>query len=132
MIQVNLKCPQCGRSLMDGEHQIDGCPAVGLETRFRGQQGALRLSSLYGSYNLEMGVPCPEGETAQLFCPHCRKELKSTRTCELCRAPMAALAFEEGGVIQICCRRGCKKHLIEFEDPELEIQAFYKKYATLG
>ena len=53
-----------------------------------------------------------------------------TRLCEICKAPMVSFGFKEGGIIQICSRRGCKKHLIEFEDPEVELRAFYEKYSV--
>ncbi|MBI4669020.1 MAG: hypothetical protein HY747_07515 [Elusimicrobia bacterium] len=130
MIQVDLKCPHCGHSLMDEQNRIDDHPSVRVTAKFGNKKGDLRLSSLYGSYKIDISVPCPKGKVAQLFCPHCRLELKTTRICEICRAPMAAFGFKEGGTIQVCSRRGCKKHLIEFEDPEAELRLFYNKYST--
>jgi len=43
---------------------------------------------------------------------------------------MAAFKLRDGGKIQICSRRGCKKHLLEFQDPESELEAFYKSYTS--
>ena len=129
MIQVNVKCPHCGKSLMDEDVKIDGHPSVRVMISYENKSGFLRLSSLYGSYNVESEIFVPQEKIAQFFCPHCKAELKSTRICELCRASMVPLNFASGGVIQICSRRGCKKHLIEFEKLETELLAFYNKYA---
>jgi len=128
MIQVNVKCPHCGKSLMEEGHKIDGHPSVKVLIEYEKKKSSLYLSSLYGSYNIETEVFVPEKKIAQFFCPNCQKELKSTRLCELCQAPMVAMNFESGGIIQICSRRGCKKHLIEFDKLESELSAFYNKY----
>jgi predicted RNA-binding Zn-ribbon protein involved in translation (DUF1610 family) len=129
MIQVNVKCPHCGKSLMDDEIKIDGHPSVKVNIQWGGERGRLRLSSLYGSYEIDAQVAVPEGEIARFFCPHCNTELSSSRTCEKCSAPMVSMKFIQGGKVEICSRRGCKKHLIEFEDLESELRAFYNKYS---
>ena len=128
MIQVNVKCPHCGKSLMEEKHSLDGHPSVKVLIEYEKKKSSLYLSSLYGSYNIETEVFVPEKKIAQFFCPNCQKELKSTRICELCQAPMVPMNFESGGIIQICSRRGCKKHLIEFDKLESELSAFYNKY----
>jgi methionyl-tRNA synthetase len=129
MIQVNVKCPHCGKSLMDADVKIDDHPSVTVLIGYENKRGFLHLSSLYGSYNIESEVFVPQEKIAQFFCPHCEAELKSTRLCELCQAPMIPMRFTEGGTVQICSRRGCKRHLIEFEELETEIRAFYDKYS---
>jgi len=129
MIQVHLQCLHCRNSLMDESRKIDNHPAIVVDVSQGRRKGRLYLSSLYGSYNIGIQISCPDGKVARFFCPHCRKELKSTRICEVCGAPMVAFGFQEGGIILICSRRGCKKHLIEFEDPELELRTFYEKYS---
>ena len=130
MIQVNVKCPVCGKSLMDDSHKIDNCPSIAVNLVFGKKKGAMYLSSLYGSYNIDIKVPCPVGKVSKFYCPHCKEELKASRTCEVCDAPMVGFSFKEGGAIQICSRMGCKKHLVEFEDPELELRMFYENYGT--
>jgi hypothetical protein len=50
--------------------------------------------------------------------------------CEKCNAKMALMNIEDGGNIQICSRKGCKKHLLEFEDLQTELKAFYNVYST--
>jgi hypothetical protein len=115
---------------MDEGRTIDAAPSVAADVRVGDKTGKVFLSAIYGSYNFEITVPCKDGEVGEFSCPHCRKALAGLRTCELCRAPMAAFALREGGLIQICSRRGCRKHLIEFEDPGLAMKAFYDKFAA--
>ena len=129
MIQVNLQCPHCRENLMDAEYKIDNQDSVRVEVELGGKRGWLRLSSLYGSYTIESEFDLPLGTIATFFCPHCDTELRSKRFCEECGAPMVAMNFKEGGIVQICSRRGCKKHLIEFEDLESELRAFYNRYS---
>lgn len=129
MIQVNVKCPHCGKSLMDEEKKIDGHASVKLNIQWGGERGRLRLSSLYGSYHVDSQLAVPTGDVAKFFCPHCNVGLASSRNCEQCDAPMVSMKFVEGGTVQICSRRGCKKHLIEFESLESELRAFYEKYS---
>lgn len=130
MIRVRLKCQHCGHSLMDKKTYIDSRPSIRLLALCGKRKGPLNLSALYGSYTIESGIPVLSGRIVRAYCPHCKKELKGSRKCEKCNAAMIALAMQEGGMVQICSRRGCKKHLFEFEDPEAEIRAFYSKYST--
>ena len=129
MIQVNVKCPHCGESLMDEERKIDDHPSVKLNIQRGEERGTLRLSSLYGSYNIDSDLSLPQGEVVKFFCPHCESELTGSRNCEKCNAPMIPMKFAQGGTVQICSRRGCRKHLIEFEELDTELKAFYDKYS---
>jgi len=130
MIHLNVKCPHCEKSLMDEKLKIDNYPSIKVKIGYKGKTGKLNLSALYGSYNINSELDVPEGEIARFFCPYCNSELKSTRTCEVCNAPMVAFKSAQGGLLQICSRHGCKKHLIEFEDLETEISVFYDEYST--
>ncbi len=130
MIQLNLKCLHCGHSLMDENNKIDNYPSIALVAGYGRKRGKLYLSSLYGSYHIDIRISCPKGKIAQFFCPHCKKELKTIDKCKLCGAPIISFAFKEGGILLICSRRGCKRHLIEFEDPEQELRAFYNTYSV--
>ena len=130
MIQVNVKCPHCEQSLMDKDHKIDDHASIKVMIEFEGRKGWLSLSSLYGSYNTESEFAITDGEIVRFFCSKCNANLEGTRKCEKCNAPMIAVDFVNGGVVQICSRKGCKKHLIEFEDLEREIGAFYDTYST--
>ncbi|MFH1619510.1 MAG: hypothetical protein ABIG11_06350 [bacterium] len=130
MIQVYVKCPKCGKSLMNQARKMDGKPVITITMTYAGKNAALHLSSLYGSYAIETGLNVPLGKIAGFRCPHCRADLKSTRKCDICGAQMVAFELKQGGLIQICSRRGCRKHVLEFQDPEGELQAFYKSYST--
>jgi methionyl-tRNA synthetase len=109
--------------------KIDEHPSVKLNIQWGGEKGRLRLSSLYGSYNIDSELPVLVGDVAKFFCPHCNANLAGSRNCEECSAPMVPLKFAEGSTVQICSRRGCKKHLIEFEELETALRAFYDKYS---
>ncbi|MEW6685733.1 MAG: hypothetical protein AB1393_05950 [Candidatus Edwardsbacteria bacterium] len=130
MIQVTVECPHCRKSLMDEKVKIDGHPSIKVMIEYMKERGTLYLSSLYGSYNIQSELLVPEGKIAHFFCPYCKAYLETTRICEKCEAPMVAMKFPRGGIIQICSRRGCKKHLVEFEDLETEIREFYEAYST--
>ncbi|MBI4423269.1 MAG: hypothetical protein HY554_06060 [Elusimicrobia bacterium] len=127
---MRVKCGRCGESLMDEETQIDSRPSIRVVARAGAKAGELRLSSAYGSYRVRPGLELKKGAIARFFCPHCKREMAGSRSCEKCEAPMIPLALQEGGVVQICSRRGCKKHCLEFEDPEAELRAFYGAYST--
>lgn len=130
MIKVKVGCPRCRKSLMDEAMQIDSNPSIRVRVKSGGKTGELYLSSVYGSFRIRHDFPMKKGALARFYCPHCRRELAGTRSCEKCAAPMIPLALHESGLVQICSRRGCKKHVIEFEDPEAEIRAFYSAYPT--
>lgn len=130
MIKVRVKCGRCGESLMDEEAKIDSKPSIKVLAQTGAKKGELHLSAVYGSYRIKPGMDIKKGKVAKFFCPHCKKELAGSRTCDKCSAPMIPLSLHDGGQVQICARRGCKKHLIEFEDPEAELRAFYSAYST--
>ena len=128
MINVSLKCPCCSKSLMDPAKKLDNTAAISVRLTYAGKNAPLYLSARYGSYAVETGLNIPPGKIAGFRCPHCKADLKSTRKCEVCSAQMVAFDLKEGGQVQICSRRGCKKHLLEFQNPDSELQAFYKSY----
>lgn len=130
MIHVKLKCFHCGKNLMDKGFEIDNHPSVKVIIKYKGKQGILHLSSLYGSYNIDSEIEVPKGEIARFICPHCKSNLGSSRTCYKCSAPMVTFESALGGYLRICSRKGCKKHGIEFENLETELRAFYEKYST--
>jgi len=112
---VRVACPHCNRSLMSDEHLLDGHPMVRLTAAFDHQHGWLRLSSLYGDYRSESEFLVPAGAVVQCFCPHCHAELRSTRLCARCDAPMVSLLVRGAGVVQFCSRNGCKEHLLDLD-----------------
>lgn len=124
LLRLHVQCPHCGVSFDDPDNPIDGQPSLLLQTEVKGQRGWIRLSPLYGSYELESEHEMPASEVVKLICPSCDKEMVSTRACELCQAAMARMKLASGGAIQVCLRIGCKKHLLEFEDVDGDLQPF--------
>ena len=130
MIHLNLKCRHCGKHLMDAGFEIDDHPSIKVIMEYEGKHGILHLSSQYGSYNSNLEFDIPEGEIVRFICPHCKSDLMSSRICYECGALMVTFESVLGGYLRICSRRGCKKHIIEFENLETELGAFYEKYST--
>jgi len=110
---IKLRCPHCNHSLLDPNFLLDDQPSVRLTISFSGKHGWLRLSSLYGSYNLKSEYEIPMDTIADFFCPHCHSELVGSSTCVVCNAPMVPMTIYGGGLIQICSRRGCKSHSMD-------------------
>ena len=130
MIHIDVKCHQCNKSLMDKEFLLDNHSSVKIIIDYKSKKGTLHLSSRYGSYKIKSEIDVPKGEIVRFLCPHCKSDLKSSRSCYECSAPMVTFESALGGHLRICSRRGCKTHGIEFENLETELRAFYEKYST--
>jgi NADH-quinone oxidoreductase subunit E len=111
MVEVN--CPRCNHSLMDADHQIDDQPSIRLTASFQNKHTPFRLSSLYGSGNVESDEEVPFDTVLNLFCPHCHAELAGVSNCAVCGAPMVPMIVRSGGMVQICSRRGCRNHMLD-------------------
>jgi len=115
---------------MDEQHLIQDKSSISLMGRLPGGvTGAIRLCAFYGDYTIETSLTIPEDVIVEFSCPYCRESLMSQRQCDGCDAPMAAYQLPQGGKVQICAKRGCKGHLLEFENPEEDLRAFYEKYS---
>lgn len=110
---IQVRCPRCNHSLMDLAAYIDGYPSIRVTVSFNGEHGWLRLSSLYGSYEVEAEHAAPRESIVNFFCPHCHTELRSGTGCPECGAPMVPMAVEGGGVVRICSRQGCRGHILD-------------------
>ena len=110
---VSVNCSRCNHSLMDPDHPIDDAPSIRVTASFERKHGWLRLSSLYGSYNLECEYEIPADTVVHVFCPHCHAELKGASNCPDCSAPMIAMIVRGGGIVQVCSRRGCRGHMLD-------------------
>ena len=110
---IQVVCPQCNHSLMKPEHPIDGHPCIHVTISFHRKHGWLRLSSLYGSFNIESEYEIPVDTEVNFFCPHCHAELVGSSTCPECSSPMILMLVKNGGNIHICSRRGCKGHILD-------------------
>ena len=104
---VVVSCPSCNHSLMDESFYIEGRPSIRMTMSFNHKHGWLRLSSIYGRYDVFSEYDIPRGAVLQLFCTHCHSELISSWECAACGAPMVQMMVRGGGVVRICSRRGC-------------------------
>ena len=129
-LKVNVKCPYCRQSLMDKEKTIDGLPSIKVFIQFHDKKGFLYLSSIYGSYSISSETHIPTDEIVLFFCPHCHSSLLTNNLCENCHVPMTEFELKQGGRVQICSKRGCKKHAIEFSNLSQEISTFYSEYSV--
>ena len=127
-VSLNVKCPICGVSFMDEEHPVDNEPSIKLNIKIADKNGAINLSSIYGSYNYICDVDCPNNDIAEFSCPHCHFDLNSDIECKVCKAPMAPFYLDMGGRVSVCTRAGCKNHVIEFEDLSMALAKFYQEY----
>jgi len=114
---VEVSCARCNHSLMDPEHAVDGHPSIRVTFAYDGVHGHIRLSSLYGSHNVESDQEIPIGTQADFFCPHCHAHLTGSSNCPECRTPMVPMIVRGGGIVQICSRRGCKGHILDVGGP---------------
>ena len=110
---IGVSCSRCNHSLMDPGHQIDGHPSIRVTASFERKHGWLRLSSLYGSYNVESEYEIPEDTLVNIFCPYCHGDLSSSTPCPECGALMVAMIVRGGGMVEVCSRRGCKGHMLD-------------------
>lgn len=110
---LEVSCSRCNHSLMDPGHLVDGLPSVRITQSFGQQHGWLRLSSLYGSHNMEAEYEVPQDTVVHLFCPHCHTELVGATDCPECGVQMVPMIVRGGGIVQICPRRGCKGHILD-------------------
>jgi len=113
VFQLRVSCPRCNHSLMDAGYKIDNCPSIRVTVSFQHRHGWLRLSSLYGSYNIKSEYELTHDEVVNIFCPHCHTELMGVTDCPECGIPMIPFIVRGGGTVQICSRLGCKGHLLD-------------------
>ena len=110
---VEISCPHCNHSFKDETFTIDGYPSLKINIAMDHQQGWIRLSCLYGSYNVSTEFEIPEGKIVDFICPHCNLQIRSTSDCSQCGAPMIPMLVDGGGIVRICSRRGCKSHILD-------------------
>ena len=110
---IDVSCPHCNQSFKDETFAIDGYPSLKIDVTMNHQQGWIRLSSLYGSYNVSTEFDIPEGMVVNFICPHCNSKIHSNSDCSQCGAPMIPINVDGGGIISICSRRGCSNHTLD-------------------
>lgn len=110
---IHVSCLSCNHSLMDDDFLIDDYPSIRLSASFGKKYGSLRLSSVYGSYNIESEHEISTDSVVNIFCPHCHVEMKGISICPECGERMVLMRVQGGGIVQICPRRGCNGHLLD-------------------
>ncbi len=131
-LSIKVKCPTCGESLMDHEKQVDNQSSIKLIVKKSGQEGILRLSSIYGSHNYSSDMEFELDEIVDLICPNCKTKFQSENICKSCSGPMVYFTLDMGGKVSICERVGCKNHSVEFEDLSLAMAKLYQEYGFRG
>ncbi len=112
---LEVNCPHCNHSLMDPTRLIDSLPSIRLTISFENQHCRFNRSCLYGSFNIDSQIDIPTDTVLYFFCPHCYAELVSASNCTECGAPMVPMVVRNGGMMQVCSRRGCKSHRLDLE-----------------
>lgn len=126
-IEVTVKCPNCGKSMMNSSVLVDEMPSIELEAVIEGRKGRVYLSQIYGSYNkIFEGVEDIPDAVVQCGCPSCHDLLPIVKTCT-CKAPVASVNLELGGSVNFCTRNGCRSHSLEFENPDDAFKLFLDK-----
>ncbi len=110
---LSASCPQCGHTLMDAGHVINGHASLKLTASFAGRTGTVHLSAFYGSTQADCDGEIPGGALAVLSCPHCAQELSGMSGCPECGATMAMMAVGKYATLYICARRGCPGHRLD-------------------
>jgi ssDNA-binding Zn-finger/Zn-ribbon topoisomerase 1 len=127
-VSLHVKCPLCGKSLMDDEVILNGKPSVKVNIISEKDRGVLHLCSTYGCELKKMEVQVGPHEVVEFYCPHCNKDLSTNEHCTVCEAPMVSFFIKAGGEVRICSRNGCLNHHIVFKDISSELSKFYYEY----
>lgn len=105
---IDVSCPRCNHSLMDGSVQLDDRPTIRLMTSAGARHGWWWLSALYGSAARRNEQELAPETVLRVFCPHCHAELAGAANCATCHAPLVPMLLRAGGIVQFCSRRGCR------------------------
>lgn len=128
LISLKVKCPHCGKSLMDHTQFLNAKPSIKVRIELNDQAGFLNLCSTYGCFDKLSTVELTPGEVATLSCPGCKTELKGNQVCDTCGAPIVDFLLDKGGKVHVCSRIGCQKHYVSFEDIYTTLSSFYQEY----
>jgi len=128
LISLKVKCPHCGKSLMDHTLFLNAKPSIKVRIDHQGKQGMLNLCSTFNCLDKQSSIELTKGEIAGLSCMHCKKDLKGMQVCNLCGAPIVDFDLDKGGTVHVCSRIGCEKHYVSFEDIYSTLTSFYHEY----
>ena len=110
---ISAGCPQCGRTLMDDGHAINGHASIKVAASFAEEASILHLSAFYGSTNAACDGAIPDGALTVVSCPHCGRSLSCGADCPECAATMAMMTAGKYAALYICERRGCPGHRLD-------------------
>ncbi len=112
---LTVQCPHCRQSLMDPANPIDGAPSIRLTMCWNGGRHAFRLSCLHGSCRSSCDGEIPADFVVGLACPMCQRDLTGERTCPECGAGMAEMRVQEGAILGVCTRHGCRGRRLDLD-----------------
>lgn len=129
-VALSVKCPECQKTLMDPDVQINNKECIKLNIRTgNGDKGTIWLSSIYGDFNYTCDLKIPDDDVVQFYCPHCGRLLNRKNVCcDLCNATIVSFHCIVGGRVNICSRHGCKNHAVVFEDLDTAIRKYYDEF----
>ncbi len=107
LLILETKCPRCHQELNEGTKI-----PLDIQIIEHSKAGVLKLSAIFGDYEIDSDIDIPEGSLVNFKCPKCEESLVIENKCELCAAPMVSLELKNGGHIDFCSRRGCKGHAL--------------------
>lgn len=128
LISLKVRCPHCEKSLMDHTLFLNAKPGIKVRLEQGGKIGVLYLCSSYGCFDKSSNLELVKDEIANLYCPHCKENLKGSDVCNLCGAPIVDFNLDKGGKVHFCSRIGCEKHYVSFEDIYTTLTNFYHEY----
>ncbi len=132
LISLSVKCPQCGKSLMNKEKRINNKESIKLNIVSENDRGRIWLCSVYDCYDHSSDIELKDEEMFNFYCPFCNKSLITKEKCEICDAPMVTMNIDVGGKVVICSRMGCKNHYVAFENIQVALNKFYNEYGING
>lgn len=123
-----VNCPHCKKSLMDPYQPLHKHPSIRLKVVGQNGEGTLRLCAIYDCYDQNSELELVKDELVKVYCPSCNADLQSNMTCEVCSAPMVNFTLEIGGKVNVCSRKGCTNHNVNFVDLGSALDILYDKY----
>ena len=107
LLRLEVHCPNCQAALTQGQHVVLSAHVVPTH-----QEGELRLSALFGDYQVQTDLTVGDGDVVMYSCPACERSLTIEAPCKLCGAPLASVNLATGESMELCGRRGCRGHAL--------------------
>ncbi len=132
LISLSVHCPVCGESFMDESQLVDNCPSILLKVMTDKEEGKLRISSVWDSFNYLCDIEIPRGSIVNMACTHCNSDITSKLRCDNCDAPMISYDLDHGGKLDICSRAGCKNHFVKLVDFSFALKNLFNESDLYG